>query len=197
MPDPENAKGRRKTQKPSADRKFPVQFRFKTLVKPSNHFQAPGSRIPPFRAAAATDDLYKPCACLHPLYATTRPSNARAISVCSRPALLAASISSLCVLIRQPMSGGCAFPRADVPPPGWRTVGHSHATCVRAGERPSSTRWTGVVSPCVPRTIRVGYRVPSAQGPETTRHEAGLHPITGSYHAAGIVFYASLNARLF
>jgi len=34
--------------------------------------QAPGSRIPPLRAAVVADDLYKPCACLQTYYATNR-----------------------------------------------------------------------------------------------------------------------------
>lgn len=39
--------------------------------------QAPGSRIPPLRAAIVSDDLYKPCACLHKHYATGRHGSAR------------------------------------------------------------------------------------------------------------------------
>jgi len=31
--------------------------------------------------------------------------------------------------------------------------------------------------------IGVGYRVPSAQGPETTRHGAELHPIAERHYA--------------
>jgi len=59
----------------------------------------------------------------------------------------------------------------------WNPV-HSRSTCVPACSRSSNTRWTGVVSPWPVLKLGFGYRVPSAQGPETTRHEAELHPIT-------------------
>ena len=122
--------------------------------------QAPGSRIPPLRAAVVTDDLYKPCACLREYYPTNRPGKASPISLLFQ------------------------IGRASGPPRKYWSSGRCPATCALAPARPASTRLTGAVSPWADLKLGVGYRVSSAQGPETTRHEAELHPITHGHYAA-------------